>query len=83
MAGDGADRNDWYSGRAGETVQDLRNVDVKRVGEICFIKQDQWTRAALLRDDQIAFDASLVEIAIEAADDKQDVDVGSEDLFLN
>ena len=55
---------------------------MERVGEICFIKQDQWARAALLRDDEISFNATLVEIAIKAADDKQDVDVGGEDLLL-
>jgi len=37
----------------------------------------------MLGDDQVAFNATLVEVAIEAADDEQDVDVGGEDLLLN
>ena len=84
VAGGGADGENGYGG--GQLERRCRicvQVEVQSVGEVGFIEQDYWARAALLRDDEIALDAALVEVAIEAADDKEGVDVGGEDLFLN
>ena len=79
----GADGKNWYTARRGEAVQYLVQIDAEVSGEVGFIKQDHGTGAALLGEDEISLDAALIEIAIEAVDDEQNIDVGGERLILS
>ena len=80
-AAGGADGEDKGSGGGGEALKDLVQIEVVGGGEVGFVEEDDGAGAALLRDDEVALDAALVEIAIEAADDEEDVDVDGEDLL--
>ena len=79
----GADGKDRGSGGGGEALQDLIEIEVEGGGEVGFVEENDGAGAALLGDDEVALDAALVEVAIEAADDEEDVDVGGEDLLFD
>ncbi len=50
--------------------------------EVGLVQDDNRRGATLPRHDEVALDPPRVEIAVEAADQKHDVDVGGDDLFL-
>jgi hypothetical protein len=52
-------------------------------GEVGFVEENNGTCTALLGEDEKALDAALIEVAIEAADDEENVDVGGEYLLLH
>src|SRR5579872_1453589 len=70
-----------YRGAAGDLAR-LRNPRLGIGAEIGFVEQDGGLGAALAREDQIAFQAAQVEIAIESADDEYQVEVGGDHLLL-
>ena len=84
VIGDGADGNDGGSGTeklgAGD---DGFEVEGKLGGKVGFVEQDDGARAAFRGHDQIALDAAGVVVAIEAADDEQDVNVCGKDLLAD
>jgi hypothetical protein len=49
--------------------------------EIGFVQEDDGTRAALMRQYEIAFEAAGVVVAVESTDDEQEVHVRGEDLL--
>ena len=69
-------------GDAGRDRLDLVDVSRRIVDEVRLVQHDDRRGAALPRDDQVALDPPRIEIAVEAADEKHDVDVGGDDLFF-
>jgi hypothetical protein len=49
--------------------------------EIGLVQEDDGTRAALMREDEIAFETAGVVVAVESTDDEQEVHVRGEDLL--
>ena len=75
---EGAERKDGDAGRM--TLGEANDVcDVS--AEIGFVQKDDGTRAALMREDEITLQTARVVIAIEPADDEEQVHVGGEDLL--
>ena len=75
---EGAEREDGNARRM--TLGQANDVgDVS--AEIGFVQQDDGTRAALMREDEIALQTAGVVIAIEPTDDEQEVHVRGEDLL--
>ena len=62
---------------------DFGQVEIERGGEVGLVEQDDGACAAFVGHNQETFNATRVIVAVEAADDEQDVDVGGEDLFAD
>jgi len=83
VTGCGTDGEDGYAGCHDEAMQDLVEIEMEGGGEVGFVEKDNGTCTALLGEDEKALDAALIEVAIEAADDEENVDVGGEYLLLH
>jgi hypothetical protein len=53
------------------------------VTQIRLAQDDDWTSTTLPGDDQVTFDTSWVEVLIERCDEKNSIDVRSDDLFFS
>ena len=53
----------------------------ERSAEIGLVQEDDGSRAAVMREDEIAFQAAGVVVAVESTDDEQEVHVRGEDLL--
>ena len=69
----------------GDTESDLLNfveAGFGLVAEVGFIQEDDWLRAAFPDDRKVAFDAAGVQFEIERSHDKDGIDIGGDDLFV-
>ena len=58
--------------------------DVSEIAaQICLVEQDDGAGAALMREDEVAFQAARVVVAIESANDEQDIHVRGEYLLTH
>ena len=62
---------------------DFAEVEAQLAGKIRLVEQDDGTRAAFTRHDQVALKTALVEVVIEAAHNEQHIDVGGQHLFAH
>jgi hypothetical protein len=61
----------------------IGQVQAKFFGQVGLVQQHHRPRAAFPRHDQVALDAPLVVVAVEAADDEEHIDVGGQHLLAN
>jgi len=71
--------DNWCVARDGLSFAEAR---FEVAGEVGLVEDDYWRRPTFGGQGEVAFETAKVEIAIEAADQEDEIDVGGEGLFF-